>query len=226
MSNPRFHVYIIESPSAPDLYHRRFEGEALMKTLELSGIPSSYRLTVNKDAFQASFYYGIKEYFQNQSNPLPPIVHISAHGNGEGIQLTSGDVINWDTLREFLIPLNKVFDDGLLLSLSSCNGASGCAMSMKDDSFPFLAIIGNNGTPTWSETNIAYASFYHRLANGTSVLECVEAMKSASGNKDFVIISSEEARKAYLEVIKKEQALSAIRTEMPTESENSLIKKL
>ena len=37
----KFNVYIIESPSAPDLYVSQFEGKALSETLKLSGISSS-----------------------------------------------------------------------------------------------------------------------------------------------------------------------------------------
>jgi hypothetical protein len=197
----KFHVYIIESPSAEDLYHKRFEGESLAKTLSLSGISSSHKLAVNIDSFKASFYVGLVEYFK--SSGIPPIVHISAHGNGQGIQLTSKEIVSWDLLRELLLPINKVLRGGLILCLSSCQGSSGCVMSMKDDEFPFIGVVANTGSPLWSETNIAYASFYHLFAKGLSLHDAVYGMKKASNNHNFKFIKSKIARQAYLRIIQK-----------------------
>ena len=43
----RFFVYIIESPSAPDIYHGRSEGALVAKAVELDGIPSATRTVIN-----------------------------------------------------------------------------------------------------------------------------------------------------------------------------------
>lgn len=220
----KFHVYIIESPNAVDLYHKRFEGESIQKTLKLSGIDSSHRLTVDLESFRAAFYVGLKEYFQ--SNSTPPIIHISAHGNKDGIVLTSKETVSWDNLKVLLKPVNKVLNGKLLVSLSSCNGSSGCRMSMGDDDFPFIAVIGNNGSPTWSETNIAYATFYHLFHNDKDLYSCVEAMKMASGNVGFQLISSEIARKAYISSVSNNIAVGTMDRNIPKNQSNSLTKAL
>lgn len=219
-----FHVYIIESPSPVDLYHKRFEGEALQRTLSLSGIESSYRLTVDHTSLQASFFVGFKEYFE--SNKLPPIIHISAHGSLDGIQLTSKDHVSWDQLKGLLLPVNKAIGGGLLVSLSSCLGYSGCSMVMNDDDFPFAAIIGNTSSPTWSETNIAFATFYHLFHNGKSIDEAVEAMKYASGNSGFVMIKSTDARQVYLRAVNTSHAALTMQQNTPTNQNTSIQKAL
>ncbi|MFA5770219.1 MAG: hypothetical protein WC894_01850 [Patescibacteria group bacterium] len=220
----KFHVYIIESPNAVDLYHKRFEGESLQKTLKLSGIESSHRLTVNLESFRAAFYVGLKEYFE--SNSVQPIIHISAHGNSEGIELTSKEKVNWKDLKLLLKPINKVLNGKLLVSLSSCNGSSGCRMSMHDDDFPFLAVIGNKSSPKWSETNIAYATFYHLFHNDKSLYNCVEAMKTASGNNNFQLISSKIARQSYVDIIKRNSAVNTMERNIPQNQSNNLTKAL
>jgi len=206
-----FHVYIIESPSPADLYHKRFEGEALNKTLQLSQIPSSHHITVDEIAFRAAFVVGLKEYF-NSSSPAPsPIIHISAHGSDKGIQLTSGQVIQWDDLKQLLIPINEVVGGGLLLCMSSCKGFSSCVMAMDEEGkLPFGAVIGAVDQPTWGETNIAFATFYHLFATGNNIPDAVGVMKLASGSQNFLFTSGAVARNAYLRRLHSETAISTL----------------
>lgn len=56
------------------------------------------------------------------------------------------------------------------------------AMNTNDADPPFFAMFGNTATPTWAETSVAYASFYHVLSRGKTVNDAVEAMKAASDN--------------------------------------------
>lgn len=207
-----FHVYIIESPRADDLYHGRFEGESIQKSLKLAGVSSTLRLTVNKEAFTASFSVGLVEYFKSCDEPPLPIIHISAHGNKDGIELTDKTFINWDYLKNLLIPVNKVLNGGLLISLSACSGSSGCIMSMKPGVFPFHSVVGNTESPTWAETNIAYSTFYHLFKKGEDIEKAVEAMKVASGNPHFVCIKSADARLLYMQEINRVKAINTINT--------------
>ena len=163
-----FLVYIVESPSPVDLYHKRYEGELLMKALELAGIPSEHKLAVNSEAFNASFTVGLQESL-SQPNASPPLLHISAHGSKEGIQLTSGQLINWDKLRDIIMPINKALDGNLVLCMSSCQGFSACRMAMREGELPFSAVIGHSGDPSWSDTAVAYVTFYHLLVKGYNV---------------------------------------------------------
>lgn len=87
-----FLVYIVESPSSIDIYNKRSEGEILSKALSLSDISSIHRLAVNFEAFQASLTIGIEKCLE-ESNIIMPIIHISAHGNQNGITLTSGEIV-------------------------------------------------------------------------------------------------------------------------------------
>lgn len=215
-----FHVYIVESPNSPDLYHKRFEGETLTKTLSLSQISSSHRLAVKKEAFVAALTVGLKEHFEDISTKnLSPLIHISSHGNEEGLELTSGEKITWDELKDLLKPLNKFLKGGLLVCMSSCNGSSGCKMAMKDDDFPFLVIVGSNAKPTWAETNIGFATLYHLLSKGCNLKDAVSAMRVASDHKNFTLIYSSDARKAYIEVTSHTPtSLATLQSSFPTDN--------
>lgn len=223
-----FLVYIVESPSSVDLYHKRYEGELLMKALELAGIPSEHKLAVDSGAFNASFTVGLQVYL-SRPEALPPLLHISAHGSEKGVQLTSGEVIHWQELRDIVMPINKALDGNLILCMSSCQGLNACRMAMEEGELPFLGVIGNFGEPSWSDTAVAYITFYHLLAKGHYVQEAVEAMRAASGDPGFQEIQGKVARDKYIEKVKKvrmKAIAERLRKESPRPPDNPLAKAL
>ena len=198
----KFFVFVVESPSAVDLYHRRSEGEILQQALKLNGITALVKTAINLEAFEASLKIGFKEAMELFPN-LFPILHISAHGDQDGIQLSSGEIIEWAYLKKLLQPINKALNGLLLVCLSCCEGYSGIrmAMSVEDGNFPFWAIVANGEKPIWADTAVAYTTFYHLVAKGEYVVEAVKAMQIASGNNKFWVQTAEDARKSYLEYI-------------------------
>jgi hypothetical protein len=209
----KFFVYVVESPSAPDLYHRRSEGDLLRQAINLNQIHCVLRLAVNLEAFSASLKIGLTEAMEQMPNTVP-ILHISAHGYKDGIQLSSGEFLGWDELRELLIPINQALSGALILCMSTCEGYSGQQMAMVEHSsfHPFFAIIGNSGKPTWPETAVAFSSFYHLVANGRFLKDAVEAMAVASGNESFFITTANESQTGYLEYLKRVNVPEAIDT--------------
>ena len=226
----KFFVYIIESPSAPDLYHRRSEGGLIERTLNLHNIPCVTRLVISRDAFIASIKIGLVE--EMKAFPgLLPILHISAHGGTDGLQLSNGEQIPWTELRDLLLPVNKALNGALLLCMSSCEGFSACRMAMQalGEEHPFFAVISNTKTPTWSETAIAYAAFYHLIAKGEYVVKAVEAMCLAAGNQDFMTITATQAQQVYLDAINQvdvNEARAELQQEADKEPPSSMAKKL
>ncbi len=199
----KFFVYVIESPSAVDLYHRRSEGELLRQAINLNQIACTLRLAVNLEAFVASIRIGLHEAMESFPGTIP-ILHISAHGFSDGIQLSSGEVVLWHQLREMLIPVNQALSGSLIVCMSTCEGYSGSRMAMVQESndHPFFAIIGNCSKPTWPETAVAFATLYHLIANGRYITDAVAAMRIASGNESFFITTAEESKQNYIEYIK------------------------
>ena len=76
---PRFFVYIVESPSAPDIYHGRSEGALVARALSLDLIPAISRTVINREALEAALRIGLPEAMSQLPEHLP-IVHLSAHG--------------------------------------------------------------------------------------------------------------------------------------------------
>ena len=93
---------------------------------------------------------------------------------------------------------------------------------------PFFSMVGHFGSPTWSETAVAFSTFYHLLAKEYYVYEAVEAMKVASGNDGWVHTTAEQQKSDYLEyAIKKDPAfvLSELKRNLEASPPSSDAKK-
>lgn len=225
-----FFVYIVESPAPVDLYHRRGEGDLLRQAVNLNQIPCTLRLAINVEAFQAALTVGLSEAMTETPNRIP-ILHISAHGYADGIQLSSGEILEWHHLRELLLPINRAFNCNLVVCMSTCEGYSGQRMAMvrESDEYPFLAIIGNSAKPTWPETAVAFATFYHQLASGKDVSHAVKAMCVASGNHYFFSTTAEESKQYFMEYIQKldtEEVKEELDEHIEATAQNELAKLL
>lgn len=198
----RFFVFVIESPSAVDLYHRRSEGDILKQTLELNGIICIVKTAISLDAFDACLKIGLLTAMKAYPDYIP-LLHISAHGDTNGIQLSNTYIMEWCELEEHLRPINKALNGSLVVCMSSCEGYSGTRMAMTPENpeFPYLALVGTGNKPTWAETTVGYITFYHQLCRGEHINNAVLAMQVASGNDRFWVEYAENSRRNYLELI-------------------------
>lgn len=198
----KFFVFVIESPSAVDLYHRRSEGDIVRQAVELNGIPCVVKTAISMTAFDACLKIGLSEAMNNLPGFIP-LLHISAHGDKEGIQLSDGEVIQWQSLREHLRPVNQAVGGSLIVCMSSYEGYMGVRMAMfpEDSGLPYYALIGCGSKPTWAETAVAFATLYHQLNRGEHISIAVEAMRVAFGNQMFWLEHAENSRQGYIAYI-------------------------
>lgn len=225
----KFFVFIIESPSAVDLYHRRSEGDIVRQAVELNGIACVVKTAISFPAFDACLKIGLSE-AMNCRPGFMPLLHISAHGDSQGIQLSDGYVMAWRELREHLRPINKALGGSLVVCMSSCEGYSGIQMAMhaEDADLPFYAIVGSGNMPTWAETAVGYATLYHQLCRGEHIAVAVQAMQVASGNQMFWVQHAENSRQSYIEYINTvspeaaQANLEKLVTDEPPESQENL----
>lgn len=148
----KFFVFVIESPSAPDLYHRRSEGDVVRQAVELNGINCVVKTAISLEALEACLKVGLVEAMTHIPGHIP-LLHISAHGDVHGIQLSDGCRISWEELKEHLRPVNRALDGRLVVCMSTCEGFAGIRMAMypDEDELPYLALIGCSAKPTWGK---------------------------------------------------------------------------
>jgi hypothetical protein len=199
-------VHIIESPSANDLLDGRTEGRVLNEILNLANIPHCYNLVTTKETFNTALGTRLDEASMNfQKNP---ILHLSMHGNEDGIALTDNTFLEWADLQARLTPLNNHLEGKLLICMSSCFSSSGCWMAMNEDKDePFWALVGNKCSVSWENAAVAYVTFYHLLFKNTlveksQIEEYVEYMKLASKDNNFEVWWGHTIKTAWAKHIK------------------------
>ncbi len=198
----KFFVFVIESPSAVDLYHRRSEGDIVRQAVELNGIMCVVKTAISREAFIACLKVGLSEAMSNMPGFIP-LVHISAHGDAHGIQLSDGYLMSWAELKDHLRPVNHALGGSLVVCMSSCEGYSGVRMAMhiNEADLPYFALVGCGSQPTWGETAVGYATLYHQLWRGEYIDHAVQAMRVASGNQLFFLEHAEKSRQGYIDYL-------------------------
>ncbi|WP_200834117.1 hypothetical protein [Nitrincola tapanii] len=179
-------VLIIESASPADFYEGRSEADSLHRILEIENIKSRVFNTLDIDHFIKALSYADKKYIH--------YVHISAHGNADGFELTDGTFIDWKTFDEIAWPYLK----NCCICFSSCDVAQGAAEVFKYHKTFCNAIVGPTRKITWGEGLVAFSAFYHRaLTDHTSTASDVRVMNHIAGKGTFKLIESEARSTTY-----------------------------
>jgi hypothetical protein len=215
---PQSYVYMIESPSPQDLMDNMQEGKLIREALNLIGIECVYQLATDRECFEIAIKDALRSRLRQSEDD--PIIHISAHGvikkiehwtDCTGIALTDGTEITWEELEEYLTEINQMMHvPHLILCMSSCYGYAGFTMALTHNKkLPYMALIGNTKKYDWYESAIAFATFYFQYFNkGATLGKAIRAMKTASGNNNFDLVSGEEVRDFWLNSKNKRKAKS------------------
>ncbi|MBO9418202.1 hypothetical protein J7481_01745 [Labrenzia sp. R4_2] len=199
-------VYVIESPAPRDVYDGRTEGRALCEALQLADIKYSYTMALDKQTFIDALSTADNSRLVIESNRhrgpshfYAPILHFSGHGNSEGIALCDSTLISWDELRNLLLPINNAIPAGLMVTFSSCSGASGARMSMYlgADDKPFCGCLGSFEGVRWDDALVAFIAFYHNFFKDGDVDKAVNAMRYASGENSFFYQPGQVSKQQY-----------------------------
>lgn len=191
----KYHViYIIESPSAKDLHSSHCEGYLLTAGLRLIDMPYEYHLTADELTFRSA----IKKLKSVTQNKIP-FLHISAHGDENGIQLTDKTFIEWNKLKEILIPINDAMNGYLCMNIASCSGFHASKMAWNIlGQLPFYCLIGPTKEIPLADMAIGYIVFYHNFfIKNVPGFKALEAMKVASRNNNFELILAQDARNIW-----------------------------
>lgn len=196
-------VHFIESPRPDDILDGRTEGRALVESLQLASITVEYNLAVTGSAFRSCLDQRLVVAWKKHVDQLlKPIIHLSCHGNRDGISLTDGEFIAWPDLRPLLLPALNAMNGGLLLCMSSCGGAYAGTMAMDEDSNkPFWNLVGPQDSVSWPDAAVGFASFYHLFFKEVPISDCVKGMNTASGTGAFSVFSGQYLRDGWMEAL-------------------------
>ncbi|MBN4054941.1 hypothetical protein JYT15_00370 [Acidimicrobium ferrooxidans] len=201
-------VYIIESANEQELADGdRLEGVALHAALDVAEIDVTLMCVKNASELSGALStVGGEVTARSGGGPVIPIVHLSCHGDDDGVALTEED-LSWDDLRGVMSPLANQLDSSLILGMSSCRGLNARKMvkALRPDyQAPFYILVGPSEAVDWAETLTAFSVFYHLLCYQREPTNAIRAM-NLSVAKDNVF----EAVYSRLEVQAQEEMVRA-----------------
>lgn len=189
-------IYIIESQSPNDILQKRTEGKTLSSGLDLAGIANKYFQVIDDDCLDKCLAIIAEDINSLKSESIvAPFIHISAHGNENGIELTSGEFVNWeqfaikaDLLNDLIGKIQPIPEKPYIkispinYCFSTCKGYNAYKIQGEVEENKFSAIIGPTETIDWSDSLVAYMSFYHQIFyKKNKALNAVEIMNIVAG---------------------------------------------
>lgn len=186
-------VYIIESPTSDEISKGINEGAGLSKAFASSGIDHKLYNVADVSGLRSAIEEITTDVSQIKFRLAAVTIHISMHGNDEGIGLTSGDFVTWKDLAELLrILFAKAFIPRevygirlcpLTLCFSTCHGLSAERINdyTTEDESLFQYIVGPVEAVTWANAEKAFVEFHrHTLDGKGSSKEAVRIMNTVA----------------------------------------------
>lgn len=204
-------VHIIESPSPDDFLDDRREGEALNAALVHAQIGARLHTVVDAACFAKAIGRALAHHKSQHGGDNIPIVHLSMHGNEDGVALTNGNRLDWLTLGSMLRLANETVGGVLLVAMSTCQGFNGIEMARVGEGvLPFLALVGPSDNIAWSDTVAAFVAFYHHLVrSGGKLTRSTEVMNAVLARDAplFQMRTGVDVQAKFLHEIRKARAL-------------------
>jgi hypothetical protein len=147
---PAYGVFIIESMDWDNEVNGKLDGVALKTILDLSDIPNSYIYIRTRKEFE----YAMKIYQETDFGFL----HISCHGNDEGICLTMDD-ITFGELGAIMGPYLKY----RRLFLSACKAACFSLAEQFIPHYHCYSVMGPTDTIDYDKAAIFWSSYYYLM---------------------------------------------------------------
>lgn len=111
-----------------------------------------------------------------ESTGRVPILQIEAHGCPDGIELSSGEFVEWSELKKVLTEINVLSQLNLLVVMAACWGEWLVKMVCATDRAPLWGSLGARGKINENVLLDGMKVFYSQLLSGAGVREALEAM--------------------------------------------------
>jgi hypothetical protein len=189
-------VHIIESPSEADLLADRKEGHALQESLRLHDIPATLHAAISSKGFFKALAAVVEWYndgaglLDERTDDAVPVLHVSCHGNDEGLAFSNGDFLAWEDLLRRLHKFSKDLDIRPVVCISCCEGYALRERFRTMSDAPFSCLVGSLDKPTWSETLVGFSTLYYQMGQGVNPLEAVKAVRVAAMHDDFKCVAA------------------------------------
>ena len=166
-------IFLIESPSPLDFLEDTTEVRALEEICKILEYKAKRIFVNSKLSFIENLKY-ISSIFEfiDKKDIEPICIHISTHGNNDGIGL-GNDFANWEELFHVIQPIFKKasqYSKDVILIISACRaGKQKMTNEFKklsnllDDIAPPKYVFVTDEDVSWEDALIAWSNFYYQL---------------------------------------------------------------
>lgn len=114
-----------------------------------------------------------------------PVLHLEMHGSTEGLELSNGEVMQWQDLGPALTEINIASKMNLLVVAAACNGWHLSDALRPTSQAPAWAVIGPPDSVTARSVFDATTEFYSRLLVDQELMPAMYAMNGGAEIKDW-----------------------------------------
>ena len=174
----RLRIFVMESPDPMDLLQGRSEAQSLQSACALIGHEVATMLVRSKDELATACEYVSSmdsKHDHTQRPTLPLCVHVSAHGNTDGIGI-GRDLLTWKELFLTIKPLcHKLpaYAGKVVIVLSACclsdqqltKAIQAAQRSDRKLAPPAYLFTTAEESLAWPDALVSWLLFYHKLPN-------------------------------------------------------------
>jgi hypothetical protein len=96
-----------------------------------------------------------------KNDGIKPILHFDLHGYEDGIDLNSGEVVDWNEIADSLIEINKASNIQLFVCAGACFGVGMVKITNFMKRAPYSVLVGPNGSIKAKYISEFYSSLYN-----------------------------------------------------------------
>jgi hypothetical protein len=119
---------------------------------------------------------------ESEKDSIYPLIHLEMHGSKDGIQVTNGEIINWNELQNRLIELNILCKCNLFLTMATCYGGYIYSTISPSLRTPFWGFIGPFETVKAGEVLINFTAFYEEFIESLDINKAVILLNESNPN--------------------------------------------
>lgn len=139
-------------------------------------------VTLDTPETKAEFLAALSEIRrQAEEQSTMPILHLETHGDQDGLALKSGEHLDWASLRDVLIDINRACGLNMLVVVAACSGAHLIKTATQLGEAPFWAVVGSDDVLKAGEIQDGFGAFYRTLLTTLNGTQAVEALNQTTG---------------------------------------------
>jgi len=129
--------------------------------------------------------FEVLENIKNETlDGIYPMIHFECHGCEDGLGTASGELVEWEEIREILIEINRNTKLNLMIVIAACNGAHLIKVSTKLDAAPFWAIIGPEVEVTAGHIQENFGKFYESFFSDLDGDKAISVLNGGAAQSD------------------------------------------